>query len=228
MSKQENSLDSIRKVIRAVAQAFGRLTDEYVTAYFLAFIAWCCAEGLCSYEGETLSADTSLVWKGRDPKTNALPKGTELRWFKHLFPEIPEERDDYRNNPIYRALQRTIHPRGEQIFKIKKHREATVSKGKGKGKGTPTIVDENNVIQPESTLTSTDFIFQNGMVQSMMDTIASFVIADPKAQARLLDYARSHQVPSSWLVILEMKQAEYIKRAEAIKAAHAEKSENAA
>jgi len=214
-------IDKTRANVKAFATALGKVTPEVLTAYYRDFLAYCSKKELVEFEGEitAITPESSLDWIGRDPKTNALPKGTEMEWFRLLFPSIPKEREQYRNDPLYRALQQTFHPKAEKLFGIKKSRKPKLPVGTTE----PEVVDENNVTMPTS-IKDIDYLLQHAVVQAMLETIASFVASDDHQQSRLLDYARSHQVSSGYLQVLESKQKEYIARQKAIIAAKKEKA----
>lgn len=214
-------IDKTRSNVKAFATALNKVTDEVLIAYYRDFLSFCRDKKLVEFEDEiaSITPESSLDWTGRDAKTNALPKGTEMEWFRLLFPSIPQERDKYRNDPFYRALQQTFHPKAEKLFGIKKSRKPKLPKSTKE----PDVVDENNVAMPTS-IKDIDYLLQHSIVQAMLETIASFVASDDHQQSRLLDYARSHQVSSGYLTVLEAKQKEYIARQKAIIAAKKEKA----
>jgi hypothetical protein len=232
-----NKIESIRKTTKGISsdltRAYNKLTIPFLVAYFIQFCEWCREGELAFFDGdldinqgdpEKPELKTTITWK-RDAKTNKLPKGTELKWFQYLFPEIPTEREEYRNNALYRTLSRTIHkPAEEKVGKIEYHREA-----KGKVSATaakvPDIVDEHNVIQPTSIL-EIDAILQSPITQALLRTVA-FYKATTKKPSPLLDFAASLQMSQGWKDALAAKQDEYIKAQEAaIAAAKKEKEQN--
>jgi hypothetical protein len=191
------TIDNLRKTVRSIVAAYTKLTPEWLKAYWEVFTAWI--------------ADNNIP--ARDPVTNRYPKGTEIGFFRFIFPEIPESRDSYRNNSLYTCLYRTVHPAAERLAGIQKHN----NKGKGK-KATDTAKAE-----PKADLSDINTFFKLPLVSAMLETIASFVGKDATKETRLLDYARSHQVGQSMLDVLAHKQAEYIKRVNLINQAKLEK-----
>lgn len=222
IGKLENVRKSIKAIDSALVRAYNKLTEEFLTEYWSMFVLWCIEQGLATM---VKAPDNSewVKWIGRDTVTNKLPKGTDLRWFRFLFPSIPEDRAAYRENSLYRTLTQTIHKRAaKEIGLIEEHRQAKVPDEKtASDKPSETAQAASEVAQSVNEL---EFLMGHSITQALFETIASVAIVDTTVATRLLDYARSHQVPKSYLGVMEQKLSEYIKRAANIKAAKAEKS----
>lgn len=210
MKNNNKQLTALRSRINSFVAGCASLEnalEKLIPDYTILFVEYCIKNKACTIKaGSKLLIGTlhdTLTWQSKG--NQRMPVGTFIAWCRFLFPEIPEKREDYKKNALYRRLEMTIHPKAMPFLFAdygKKKSSTKTSTSQASKEKTAKATEENYKKAMAQLSNQKALIESNGeLIRVLFSALAFYTVRDNEHTPALHGY-----IDSSSLITSERKK----------------------